>query len=70
MKKLCSVLLALALVCCLLPLPARAASNVWDGSVDISWYDPAKTEYYLSTPAQLAGLAALVNGMFRRAAIE
>ena len=63
MKKLCSVLLALALVCCLLPLPARAASNVWDGSVDISWYDPAKTEYYLSTPAQLAGLAALVNGM-------
>ncbi len=37
--------------------------DVWDGAVDVSWYDPAKSEYELSTPAQLAGLAALVNGM-------
>ena len=63
MKRFCAMLLALALVCCLLPVSALAASGAWDGSVDISWYDPAKTEYYLSTPAQLAGLAALVNGM-------
>lgn len=42
---------------------ASAVSGKWDGTVDISWYDPAKTEYRISTPAQLAGLAALVNGM-------
>jgi len=63
MKRFVGVFLALALTLCLLPVPARAASGAWDGSVDISWYDPAKSEYYLSTPAQLAGLAALVNGM-------
>lgn len=40
-----------------------ASSSAWDGSVDISWYDPDAGEYYISTPAQLAGLAALVNGM-------
>ena len=34
----------------------------WDGAVDISWYDAAGTEFTLTTPAQLAGLAALVNG--------
>lgn len=40
-------------------------SNVWDGkTVDISWYDPAKKEYDISTGAQLAGLAAIVNGWY------
>ncbi|MDO5554265.1 MAG: hypothetical protein Q4G68_10935 [Planctomycetia bacterium] len=38
----------------------------WDGSIDISWFDPATyaatTEYTLSTAEQLAGLAAIVNG--------
>ncbi|MBQ0040485.1 MAG: fibronectin type III domain-containing protein [Clostridiales bacterium] len=34
----------------------------WDGAVDVSWYDPDKTEFDISTPAQLAGLAAIVNG--------
>ncbi len=34
----------------------------WDGAVDISWYDPDEDVFYLSTPAQLAGLAAIVNG--------
>ena len=34
----------------------------WDGAVDISWYDAGKSEFTLTTPAQLAGLAALVNG--------
>ena len=66
MKRLFSFLLILCLLCALLPaLPARAAAagDAWDGTVDISWYDPDKTEFYLSTPAQLAGLAALVNGM-------
>lgn len=34
----------------------------WDGAVDVSWYNPDKTEFDISTPAQLAGLAAIVNG--------
>ena len=57
-----SLVLALALLLALAPA-ALAADTAWDGSVDISWYDPAAPEYYISTPAQLAGLAALVSGM-------
>lgn len=34
----------------------------WLGGVDISWYDPAKTELTISSAEQLAGLAAIVNG--------
>ena len=63
MKKLLPVLLCAAMLLCLLPLEARAAAAAWDGMVDISWYDPAQTEYTIDTPAKLAGLAALVNGM-------
>ena len=63
MKKLLSLLLCAAMLFGLLLLSARAASDAWDGTVDISWYDPAKTEYEIDTPAKLAGLAALVNGM-------
>jgi len=63
MKRYLSLVLALLFILCLCPRPeARAAGEVWDGTVDISWYDPEASEYYLSTPAQLAGLAALVNG--------
>ena len=39
--------------------------EVWDGtSTDVSWYvdNPDADVYTLSTPAQLAGFAALVNG--------
>ncbi len=63
MKKLLSLLICAAMLFCLLPLEARAASGAWDGTVDISWYDPEKTEYEIDTPAKFAGLAALVNGM-------
>jgi len=41
----------------------------WDGlSIDVSWfnkdaYDETES-YYISTPAQLAGLAAIVNGIY------
>ena len=35
----------------------------WDGAVDLTWYDPDETSYDISTPAQLAGLAAITNGM-------
>ena len=63
MKRLFSLLLCLCLCAAPLPAFAAAADTTWDGTVDISWYDPDQSEYYLSTPAQLAGLAALVNGM-------
>ena len=35
----------------------------WDGAVDLTWYDPDQTEFEIGTPAQLAGLAAIANGM-------
>lgn len=43
----------------------QAQAEAWDGtSIDISWYTghEAASSYEISTPAQLAGLAALVNG--------
>ncbi len=33
----------------------------WDGAVDLSWHNGTDTEFTLTTPAQLAGAAALVN---------
>ena len=63
MKKLLPVLLCAAMMLCLLPLEARAAAAAWDVTGDIAVYDPAQTEYSIDTPAKLAGLAALVNGM-------
>lgn len=43
-------------------IPEYFSIAVWDGAVDISWYDPNASVFYLDTPAKLAGLAALVNG--------
>ena len=62
-KKIAAIIIAL----CMMIQPAGMISygaerNVWDGTVDISWYDPSKDEFFISTGAQLAGLAALVNG--------
>jgi hypothetical protein len=34
----------------------------WDGAVDVSWYNETDTDFYLYTPAELAGFAAVVNG--------
>lgn len=34
----------------------------WDGSADTSWYNDTDTEFILTTPEQLAGLADLVDG--------
>ena len=36
----------------------------WDGAVDVSWYDEGSTDFYIDTPAKLAGAAAIVNGVF------
>ena len=40
-----------------------AAAPSWNGAIDVSWFNPSASEYYIGTPAQLAGLAALVNGL-------
>ena len=34
----------------------------WTGEIDASWYDPAATEFILTSPEDLAGFAAIVNG--------
>ncbi|MDR0916846.1 MAG: S-layer homology domain-containing protein, partial [Oscillospiraceae bacterium] len=40
-------------------------ATVWDGrSIDITWFNPSASTYHIKTPAQLAGLAALVNGLY------
>jgi hypothetical protein len=43
-----------------------AGAPVWDGAtIDTAWYtgaEPGTTSYIITTPAQLAGLAAIVNG--------
>ncbi|MDY3257147.1 MAG: GLUG motif-containing protein, partial [Ruminococcus callidus] len=42
-------------------LAADAEKDVWDGTTDTSWYDSEETEFHISTPEELAGLAELVN---------
>ena len=41
---------------------ASDAPTPWDGTVDTSWYDASKDTFEISTAAELAGLAKLVNG--------
>ena len=49
------------MVLCMLPATAMAA-DTWDGStIDTSWYNTTDTSFTISTGAQLAGLAKLVN---------
>ncbi|MEI3130275.1 MAG: S-layer homology domain-containing protein [Oscillospiraceae bacterium] len=63
MKKKLALLLCLVLLVTALALPASADNSAaWDGSVDTSWYRKDATSFEVSTPAQLAGLAAIVNG--------
>ena len=46
-------------------LTTKPTSAKWDGkTIDISWYNPTQTEFTISTGAELAGLAALVNGSY------
>ena len=42
--------------------PEYFSTTVWDGAVDISWYDPNASAYYISNGAQLAGVAAICSG--------
>ncbi len=46
-------------------------ANVWDGtSVDTSWYDAGQANFTISTAAELAGLAALVNNSDESGAVD
>lgn len=40
---------------------AEETVHIWDGTTDVSWYDDEETEFHISTPEQLAGMAAIVN---------
>ena len=69
-KKLLGLIVITAMIVFAVPAFAsaekgNAGASVWDGSVDVSWYteEPLdQTDYYINTPAQLAGLAYIVNG--------
>jgi hypothetical protein len=41
--------------------PPSGGTDVWDGTVDTSWYDASRSSFTLYTGGQLAGLAKLVN---------
>lgn len=41
--------------------PELATADVWDGTVDTTWYNDTDTEFTLSTAEALAGLAELVD---------
>ena len=42
-----------------------SSQAAWDGrTIDVSWYSKSAKELHISTPAQLAGLAAIVNGIY------
>ncbi len=42
-----------------------AQEHAWDGvTLDVSWYDADAKELSIGTPAQLAGMAAICNGIY------
>jgi hypothetical protein len=43
---------------------ADFVSVVWDGTIDVTWYDPADSLYTLRYAAQFEGAAAINNGIF------
>ncbi len=65
-KRAILCLLCMAVLCASLPLTASAAqTDAWDGTtIDVSWYNTTDKVFYISTPEQLMGLAAIVNGIY------
>ncbi|MBR4136627.1 MAG: fibronectin type III domain-containing protein [Bacteroidales bacterium] len=41
--------------------PKAQAQTVWDGTIDLTWFDADQSSFDISTPEQLAGVAQLVN---------
>lgn len=49
----------------MVPFTPSTNADAWDGvTIDVSWYSETADEMHISTPAQLAGLAAIVNGIY------
>lgn len=62
MKRISALLLTFTTVV-LLAVFTVGTSAAWDGTtIDTSWYNTTDTTFTLTTPEQLAGLAAIVNG--------
>jgi len=62
MKRITALFLAVTMIA-LLTVFTEGTSAAWDGTtIDTSWYNPNDTTFTLTTPEQLAGLAAIVNG--------
>jgi hypothetical protein len=66
-RKLLSFALCLAMALSLLPMSALADGNTgaWtdSGNYDTSWYNTTDDSFTISTAAELAGLAAIVNSL-------
>lgn len=43
-------------------ITASAATTIWDGSIDTSWYDGEETEMHISTAEEFAGFVKLIAG--------
>ncbi len=65
MKKFTSILSLIIVVAmmasmCVVGTSAAAGDvDAWDGTYDVSWYDPTKTQFTISTAEQLAGMGEL-----------
>lgn len=57
MKKILLGILAILLA----TANSMQAQAVWDGNAETGWYNPAETDFTITTAGQLAGLAQLVN---------
>ena len=64
MKKILASILALCMVLSTMgtfDFAGESEADVWDGTVDTSWYNDTDTEFVITTAEQLAGLAELVD---------
>ena len=65
LRRIIASILALCMVLSTMGIVAFAEASevdVWDGTVDTSWYNETDTEFTITTAEQFAGLAYLVNG--------
>ena len=63
-KKIAALLLSAIMAIGLMTSAVQAeetAADTWDGTADVSWYDPQGTEFHIETAEKFAGLAELVN---------
>ncbi len=72
LKRALSLLISAVLTAAFTFSPAAFAFGAsspapWDGkTIDVSWYSASGTVFHISTPEQLAGLSAIVNGSYNK----